>query len=291
MASYTRPPRPAATDYFNRAEQIQLLHSIKAKMEKSATSTPQEPTTKEGAGEGSGVQTPIALAVDFKAHELSLREKLERAKANREARAKAEAAAKAANSSQTSAQTTVDSPTKATNAEDGEVKFESPVEQTTMDAPLALGPPPPPPPVSINRILAPPLMGNVAVPPTQPTVAPLPYSPPAGTWTIPNPYLSALQQQQRQVPLQSQQQFTYPQNFNPYGTLNGPYYQSPYQQFPQYPTPTPGVPPPPAQPNQGPPTQMPLTQSPPSHLPVNQGLLNQAAEPPALVAIAGNANL
>jgi len=290
MASYTRPPRPAATDYFNRAEQIQLLHSIKAKMEKSATSTPQEPMTKEGAGEGGVVQTPLALAVDFKAHELSLREKLERAKANREAKAKAEAATKAANSSQTSAQTTVDSPTKATSAEEGEVKFESPVEQTAMDAPLALGPPPPPP-VSMNSVPAPPLMANVVVPPTHPTVTPLPYNPPGGPWTTPNPYLLALQPQQRQVPLQAQQQFTHPQNFNPYGTLNGPYYQSPYQQLPQYPTPTPGVPPPPAQPNQGPPTQMPLTQTPTSRLPMNQGLLNQAAEPPALVTTARNANV
>ena len=291
MASYTRPPRPAATDYFNRAEQIQLLHSIKAKMEKSATSTPQESTTKEGAGEGSVRQTPSAAPVDFKAHELNLREKLEKAKADREAKAKAEAPIKTANSSHASVQTTVDSPTKATNAEEGEVNVESVVEQAATDAQLVSGPPPPPPPVSLNNAHTPMLMGNALVPPTPPTVAPLPYNPPAGPWTTPNPYLLAVQQQQRQVPLQPQQQFTYPQNLNPYGTLNGPYYPSPYQQFPQYPTPTPGVPPPPAQPNQGPPTQMPLTQVPPGHFPMNQGRLNQAAEPPGLVTTAGNINL
>jgi hypothetical protein len=86
MTSHSR--RPAATDYFNPTEQIEILQNIKARAEKSATSTPQESYHIDSAPR-TGTKT-----VDFKAHELSLREKLEKAKADREAKAKADATLK-----------------------------------------------------------------------------------------------------------------------------------------------------------------------------------------------------
>src|SRR6266496_3450965 len=127
MTSHPRAHRPAATDYFNPTEQIELLQSIKAKIEKTAASTPQEPhfppptqgeTTKNPPVNYAGVKS-----VDFKAHELSLREKLEKAKADREAKTKAEAASKA--------NMTTDSPLPR-------------LTDNRSTEPLTTGPPPPP---------------------------------------------------------------------------------------------------------------------------------------------------
>src|SRR5579862_1359138 len=98
MDSQPRSHRPAATDYFNPAEQLALLNNIKAKVEKSANSTPQ-PRDPLKANQPSlanqGNTTDANRSVDYKAQELSLREKLEKAKADREARSKAEAALRA----------------------------------------------------------------------------------------------------------------------------------------------------------------------------------------------------
>jgi len=90
MTSHPRQ-RPAATDYFNPAEQIELLNSIRAKVEQSTTSTPQQ---QQLQGDGTKSSSPNK-SVDFKAHELSLREKLEKAKAEKEARAKVEVSIRA----------------------------------------------------------------------------------------------------------------------------------------------------------------------------------------------------
>ena len=99
MTSHPRPQRPAATDYFNPTEQTELLQSIKAKIELSATNTPAEPQFQNDVvGAFNSKTTPYGglRTTDTKAHELSLREKLERAKADREAKAKAEAEEKTA---------------------------------------------------------------------------------------------------------------------------------------------------------------------------------------------------
>src|SRR5579859_1924212 len=93
MTSQPRPQRPAATDYFNPTEQLELLQSIKVKAQKSATATPQEshPPVREKPPP-SAMTTTTSQPVDYVAHEMSLREKLEKAKAEREAKAKLEAA-------------------------------------------------------------------------------------------------------------------------------------------------------------------------------------------------------
>jgi len=89
MASYHRPSRPAATDYFNPTEQLELLQTIAEKLNTTPTSTLQESTN---------ILAPVpaepadSKPPDFKAHELTLREKLEKAKAERDAKAKADAA-------------------------------------------------------------------------------------------------------------------------------------------------------------------------------------------------------
>ena len=102
MTSHPRPQRPAATDYFNPTKQTELLQSIKAKIELSATNTPAElQFQNDVVGAFNGHPSKMAPygglgTTDIKAHELSLREKLERAKADREAKAKAEAEEKTA---------------------------------------------------------------------------------------------------------------------------------------------------------------------------------------------------
>jgi hypothetical protein len=281
MASYTRPPRPAATDYFNRAEQIQLLHSIKAKVAKSTTATPQEATGdgNDGAADGEAMQTTPPV-VDYKAHELSLREKLEKAKAEREARA-----AKV----ETAAENFVDS-----------IMTDSPVEATTVNGQGTTSADPPPPPVNVNNI---PTVAPVPVPPPATGLGTTRLQPPTVAW--PSPYVLSVQQQQQaqqqaqrqsQVERQLQQQMqaqqqqfaafppTYYSQFNPYS--NGVY--PPYPPMPQFSPPTPGVPPPPPQPNQGPPTGLPPAQSPQNQFPMNMGNMSQS---PGLIAIAKNINL
>jgi hypothetical protein len=212
MASHSR--RPAAKDYFNPTEQIELLQSIKAKIEKSVATTPKE-------SQFSHVDTTnlpnAGKPVDYKAHELSLREKLEKAKADREAKAKAEAALKAQTTT-----TTTDSP-KPKVGED----------QTSTEA-VASGPPPPP------------VLNN-----TPTSIPPVPAFTP--TWNPNLTYPNAIPSYGR-PPYSYAQPF--PQQFGmPTPYPNGQPAQT-YPQWGQYPTTanTPGIPPPPPQPNQGPPT-------------------------------------
>ena len=231
MTSHPRAHRPAATDYFNPAEQIERLQSIKAKIEKSATSTPQEyhfPHPVQGETKNPSTNHAGVKSVDFKAHELSLREKLEKAKADREAKAKAEAASKA--------NITTDSP-------------QPRLTDNHSTEPVTTGPPPPP------------ILNNTSTP-----IPPIPYT---QSWTpnlgyptpIPNygrppfPYTQPYPQQYGMPP--------YPngQPFQPYAQWG--------QSAPPSNT-TPGVPPPPPQPNQGPPNQIPTSQSPPNPVPLNQ---------------------
>jgi len=228
MTSHPRAHRPAATDYFNPAEQIERLQSIKAKIEKSATSTPHESHFSHPVqGETKNPSTNYAdvKSVDFKAHELSLREKLEKAKADREAKAKAEAASKA--------NITTDSP-------------QPRLTDNHFTEPVTTGPPPPP---ILNNTSTP-------IPPTSYTQS---WTPNLGYPTpIPNygrppfPYTQPYQQQYGMPPYPNGQTFQpYPQ----WGQSAPP------------PNTTPGVPPPPPQPNQGPPNQMPTSQSPPNQTP------------------------
>jgi hypothetical protein len=195
MASHPRQ-RPAATDYFNPTEQIELLQSIKAKVERSAASTPQDshfPLTDVTNSSNAAHQSPSgANPVDFKAHELSLREKLEKAKADREARAKAEAASRTAPLAQDSLQP--------------KVKENKSVE------PIAAGPPPPPilssttgiPPLPYawNSTLGyTPQIPNYPQPPYQ---YPPPYPPPYGMPPYTNGHISQPFGQWNQfAPLQS----------------------------------------------------------------------------------------
>jgi hypothetical protein len=301
MASYTRPPRPAATDYFNRAEQIQLLHSIKAKVAKSTTATPQEALGDgdDGAADGEPMQTTPPV-VDYKAHELSLREKLEKAKKEREA--------KAANI-ETAAENFVKS-----IEDDDSIMHDSPVEATIVNGQSAPNADPPPPPVNTNNI---PTVAPVPVPPPPTGLGTTRQQPPTVAW--PNPFVLSVQQQQQQAQQQAaqaqqqavqaqqqaqqrqlerqlqqqlqaqQQQFaafppTYYGQFNPYS--NGIY--PPYPPMPQFSPPTPGVPPPPPQPNQGPPTGLPISQSPQNQFPMNMANMTQS---PGLIAITKRINL
>jgi hypothetical protein len=294
MASYTRPTRPAATDYFNRAEQIQLLHSIKAKVAKSTTATPQEATGdgKDGTVDGQTMPTTPPV-VDYKAHELSLRERLEKAKAEREARVKL-----------VKVETAADSFVKSME-EDESIMIDSPVEATTVNGQGATSADPPPPPANVNNI---PTAAPIPVNPTATGLGTTRPQPPTLAW--PNPYVLTVQQQQHQQQqaqqqaqqrqaqldrqlqqqLQAQQQQfaafppTYFSQFNPYP--NGIY--PPYPPMPQFSPPTPGIPPPPPQPNQGPPTAMPLSQSPQNQFQMN---LANMAQSPGLIAIAKNINL
>lgn len=210
MASHSR--RPAATDYFNPSEQIELLQSIKAKIEKSATSTPQESHFPHHA---ETVAYTSLKPVDFKAHELSLREKLEKAKADREAKAKAEAALKAQITT-----TATDSPRPRV------VENQSPVEV------VPTGPPPPP---ILNT-----------------THTPMPSVPFAQTWNPSLAYPTALPNYSRPTYPYPQ---TFPQQYGMPPYPNGQPVQAYPQWGGFTPTPnTPGIPPPPPQPNQGPPT-------------------------------------
>lgn len=233
MTSHPRQ-RPAATDYFNPAEQIELLNSIKAKVEQSTASTPQQ--------QDDGTRTtPAHKPADFKAHELSLREKLERAKAEKEARAKVEASLR----------------TNSTTAESPKPVV-PPTEQT--------GPPPPP------------ILNNV---PTTTTPTPIPVtSYPQQPWPTnlgfpQHPSMTAYARPPYQYPP------PYPYGIQPYTNGQPlPYaqwgYSAPIQTTPGVPP----APPQPNQgptqqspPNQISPGQIPTSASPPNHVPtpVNQG--------------------
>jgi hypothetical protein len=72
--SYPRPSRPAATDFFNPAEQVELLRNIKAREENKQPPAQSAPSTNKDT-------------------EVSLREKLEKAKADKQAKANAESTA------------------------------------------------------------------------------------------------------------------------------------------------------------------------------------------------------
>jgi hypothetical protein len=246
MSFNPRPPRPAATDYFNPTEQIELLQSIKAKAEKSATSTPQEPLLAQPDTTNHVQQPPTGTKpVDFKAHELSLREKLEKAKADREAKAKAEGA-----KSQT--------PTA--------IASESPQTRLVENKSVEQVPAGPPPPPMLNT--------------TTPTSIPMAAPPFVQAWT-PNmgyPHQTPPMMNYPRPP------FPYPQAFPPtFGLQNYPNGQSMagYPQWGQFPNQaSPGIPAPPNHPNQGatlqqlPPNNLALSQSPPN--PVTQGLPSQA---------------
>jgi hypothetical protein len=250
--------RPAATDYFNPAEQIELLQNIKARVEKSSTSTPQ-PTdshvpqlNSSSTGTLNG-QPVTSKPTDLKTHELSLRDKLEKAKADREAKAKADAAQK----------TTIDSPKGQTN--------ENKSTESTN------GPPPPP---ILNTT-------------TQTTAPALPYG---QTWGQNMTFPQVPPMTNYRTPYPQYQPVYQPYGMQPYA--NGlpaiPAYPTPQPgQF--YIPPTHGIPPTPAQPNQGSPqgppnqgtSQGPIptsllqnqnvaNQMPPSQTPSNQGVSNQA---------------
>ena len=243
MASHHRHPRPAATDYFNPTEQIELLQSIKAKAEKSATSTPQDPQVAHSDDTigmtGQQAAYPGAKSVDFRAHELSLREKLEKAKADREARAKAAEAALRASSQ----------PPSTTNESTQGSRL---VELKSSES----VPPGPPPPPGTNN--------------TTPT--PISTAPYGQAWTANLTYMQGLPMANFGTAA-----FPYPQTFTPqYGSMqpfgNGQPAQV-YSQWSQF-SPqqnTPGVPPPPAHPNQGPPSQAPPNQGPQTQVSPSQG--------------------
>jgi hypothetical protein len=244
MTSHSRPQRPAAKDYFNPAEQIELLQSIKAKVEKSATSTPKDHPNQTDATNTSS-HTGFR-SVDFKAHELSLREKLEKAKADREAKAKAEAALRA-NAQSAQIPTTTNTPLPK-------------LHENKSTEPVTTGPPPPP------------ILNN-----TNPTpIPPVTYS---QTWTPNLAYPPP-------VPNYGRPPYPYPQPFpQQYGMppyANGQIVHA-YPQWGQNATSpnTPGIPPPPPQPNQGAPNQFPTSQSPPNQFPVNQTHVNQGPPVPS----------
>ena len=77
MNSHTNSQRTTATQYFDHSEQLERLRAIKETVEKSRNSDSQ---------------SARGNVPDLRAQELTLREKLERAKAEKEAKAKAEAA-------------------------------------------------------------------------------------------------------------------------------------------------------------------------------------------------------
>src|SRR5438105_1319451 len=143
MTSQPRPQRPAATDYFNPTEQLELLQSIKVKAQKSATATPQEshPPVREKTAP-SATTTTTSQRVDYVAHEMSLREKLEKAKAEREAKAKLEAAL--SGNSQT--------PQTAPNTASA-IAHSDGSQNVSMNGNKAPEPPagPPPPPIQNNK--------------------------------------------------------------------------------------------------------------------------------------------
>src|SRR5947207_8647868 len=232
MASHPRAHRPAATDYFNPTEQFELLQSIKARIEKSATSTPQEPhfppPTQAEATKNLPAHHARVKSVDFKAHELSLREKLEKAKADREAKAKAEAASKA--------NMTTDSPLPR-------------LIDNRSTEPVTTGPPPPPILTNTSTPIPP-------VPHTQSWTPNLGYPTPIPTYgRPPYPYTQPYTQQYGMPPYPNGQPLQpYPQWSEPASTPNS----------------TPGVPPPPPQPNQGPPNQISTSQGPPNQVALNQ---------------------
>lgn len=242
MTSNSRQ-RPAATDYFNPTEQIELLQSIKAKAERSAASTPIDshfPLTNVTTSSSAAHQEPFGVKpVDFKVHELILREKLEKAKADREAKAKTGPVLG------TASQPLTKGPLQP------KVNENKPTDSVTTGPPppiLSNTTPMPPVPFAWNSALGyPPPIPNYPRPPYQ---YPPPYPPPYG---IP-PYANGHAPQ-------------------PFGQWNQ---FAPVQS-------TPGIPPPPPQPNQGPPSQastppVPLTQSASSlpvanHTPITQGTL------------------
>jgi hypothetical protein len=263
MASHRT--RPAATDYFNPAEQIELLHSIKAKVEKSTTATPQpaEVHLLQASTNSTTSARPLdPKPVDFKAHEVSLREKLEKAKADREAKAKAEAQQKAT--------------TTATDILPSRSNDNNSTEPTTG--------PPPPPILNTSTATALPAMAytqswgqSIAYPQVTP--------------------MTGYRQPYAQYP-QVYQQYGMQPYVNGHPAIQA--YQQP-QPGQYFLPPTPGVPNPPPQPNQGPsaqgtpsqgtpnqgpipnsllqtipvPTQISPTQTPVSQTPPNQGVVNQ----------------
>ena len=235
MSSHPRSHRPAATDYFSPTEQIELLQSIKAKAEKSATSPPQDSRFPQ-TSETKTINPHVGVkSVDFIAHELSLREKLEKAKADREAKAKAEAAA----------------------AKEIAMTKESSLSMLPDNhsaEPMPTGPPPPP------------ILNNNT---TSTTPGPLPSMAYAQTWTSNLNYPTPIPNYGR-PPYPFAQ--AYPQQYGMPPYPNGQTIQ-PYPQWGQYTptTSTPGVPPPPPQPNQGPPNQNAANQGPQNQIPVNQG--------------------
>ena len=115
MNPHTNSQRATATQYFDPSEQLERLQSIKERAEKSLHSNSQ---------------SPRGNFPDLRAQELTLREKLERAKAEKEAKAKAEAATRP-----TQSVASTNAPLKA---------IESTIHDTGMSAP------PPPPAVNTS---------------------------------------------------------------------------------------------------------------------------------------------
>lgn len=250
MTSHPRPQRPAATDYFNPAEQLELLQNIKAKVEKSATATPQEHNVpladkSQYAGSNSmGMLKPL----DLVAHEVSLRDKLEKAKAEREAKAKAAA--------QGIVQQPQSTPANA-NANASQILLNG----SKSTEPTA-GPPPPP------------VLNNSNYTPTNPIPTPTPP-------TYGSAWVQSLGYPQQTPPI-GYPRPPFPQY--PQTAFAGQYGMSQYTNgqgmFPQWSqfgtTPTPGIPPAPQQQNQGP-----TGQSPPNQQAFgNQGSVDQSQSPP-----------
>jgi len=263
MTSQSRAQRPAATDYFNPAEQLELLNNIKAKVEKNVKSAPQqsqEPSTMKVPGLATQSSTTMKKPIDYKAQELSLREKLEKAKADREAKAKEEAAVAALAHSQPLLSPTTTTPTSHLNES-------HPAETASA----------PPPPQLLNANSS----NNV----------PALFSAPAQTQ--PNPYGSAWAAGMPFPPQPPMPGFPQPSfsSFPPFSQFGMPFAGNPAQPFPQWPFPAPGpisdLPlqqttqkqaslgtaptPQPLQPtNQNPPNRAPVNQTPPNQTVVGQ---------------------
>lgn len=257
MTSQPRAQRPAATDYFNPAEQLELLQNIKVKAQKSTTATPQESHPRPATGKPSSETT--TQPVDYVAHELSLREKLEKAKAEREAKAKVEAALRGNAHNGQTASITASTNANTDASQDGLVKGSIHPEPTTG---------PPPPPILNNNANNTPMSSTPTPTPT--------YGP---TW------VQSLGYPQQTNPMAYTRtpfpQFPQP-SFPPFGMppfTNGQTMFSPWGQFP--PTPTPGIPPPSVPVNQGPPNQTPPTQVASAKPgPLGQNSMNTSQKPP-----------
>jgi hypothetical protein len=256
MTSHPRPQRPAATDYFNPAEQFELLQSIKAKVETSATATPQEHhiPPSDQLHPAATTTTASVPSFDLAAHEVSLREKLEKAKAEREAKAKAAEALLQGIHPPSQLSTTP------TNANAKVSQFA--VNGRKSTEPLTAGPPPPPVLNNNNNQTA-----TNSVPTPTPTYGP--------AWVQSLGY-------PQQTPPMGFPRPSYPQfpqtSYVQYGMMPYTNGQTMFPQWPQYSTSSiPGIPSaPPPQQNQGS-----IAGSPPNQTPVNQSTVGQVSTSPS----------